>query len=315
MNRSRTLLLLSLVALASIAVFSGTANAAIQVGQKCALPTSGQPVIFPRTTTPSGASFVFPTDGVVTKWGINRIFQPGNSMVAAVAASRSSTEWTLLRGSAFTDVPSQVESEHPTRFSVNAGEALGSVTFNSQSSMCYTNNVPDQSDFTAGYRAIGSTFVPEGVSPATLPNIWAMLEPDVDKDGYGDETQDQCPQSAALQTACPVLAISQSLAAAKGVITVTAVASADTSLTAVASVKVPKLGSKSAATVTFASPATAFAAGQLKSIKLKLPSRVKSALKATKKSKRLKFTVTLTGSGLANTATSIRSISLPGTAK
>jgi hypothetical protein len=46
---------------------------------------------------------------------------------------------------------------------------------------------------------------------------------------------------------------------------------------------------------------------------LKLPSRVTSALAAMKKSKKLKVTVTLSGNGIANTATSVKSISLPGT--
>jgi hypothetical protein len=31
----------------------------------------------------------------------------------------------------------------------------------------------------------------------------AIVEPDVDRDGFGDETQDLCPQSAATQSACP----------------------------------------------------------------------------------------------------------------
>jgi hypothetical protein len=35
------------------------------------------------------------------------------------------------------------------------------------------------------------------------PNISAVLEPDADNDGYGDVTQDACPQSALTQVACP----------------------------------------------------------------------------------------------------------------
>ncbi|MGH2960070.1 MAG: hypothetical protein ACRDKE_10730, partial [Solirubrobacterales bacterium] len=156
---------------------------------------------------------------------------------------------------------------------------------------------------------------PETIAANYRVPVFATLEADIDKDGYGDETQDKCPQSAALQDPCPVLAISQKLAAAKGAISITAAASVDTSLTATATVKVPKLGSKKAATVTFSSKASAFSAGQIGTIKLKLPSRVKSALAATKKSKKLKFSVTLTGNGLANTATSVKSISLTGTQK
>ena len=35
------------------------------------------------------------------------------------------------------------------------------------------------------------------------PNISAVLESDLDADGYGDVTQDACPQSALSQVACP----------------------------------------------------------------------------------------------------------------
>lgn len=35
------------------------------------------------------------------------------------------------------------------------------------------------------------------------PNISAVLEPDIDIDGYGDISQDVCPQSALSQVACP----------------------------------------------------------------------------------------------------------------
>jgi hypothetical protein len=34
-------------------------------------------------------------------------------------------------------------------------------------------------------------------------NLAATVEPDADGDRFGDETQDQCPTNAALQTACP----------------------------------------------------------------------------------------------------------------
>jgi hypothetical protein len=36
--------------------------------------------------------------------------------------------------------------------------------------------------------------------------VQATVEPDADRDGYGDETQDQCPTDAAFQGPCPVAA-------------------------------------------------------------------------------------------------------------
>jgi hypothetical protein len=37
--------------------------------------------------------------------------------------------------------------------------------------------------------------------------ISAVVERDVDGDGYGDETQDKCPEKTALQTPCPPIAL------------------------------------------------------------------------------------------------------------
>jgi hypothetical protein len=39
-----------------------------------------------------------------------------------------------------------------------------------------------------------------------LPLVAATIEADADADGFGDETQDQCPTNALVQTACPVAA-------------------------------------------------------------------------------------------------------------
>ena len=49
----------------------------------------------------------------------------------------------------------------------------------------------------------GSTAtLPSTLAPRRL-NVTARLEPDVDADGYGDETQDACPGSAGPSSGCP----------------------------------------------------------------------------------------------------------------
>lgn len=43
----------------------------------------------------------------------------------------------------------------------------------------------------------------------TVPNellVQYRIEPDADRDGFGDETQDRCPTNAGIQTACPAAA-------------------------------------------------------------------------------------------------------------
>ena len=52
--------------------------------------------------------------------------------------------------------------------------------------------------------SVSSTFTPAGPPAASRRlNLSAVWEPDVDKDLYGDVSQDLCPQSAQTQAACP----------------------------------------------------------------------------------------------------------------
>ena len=62
-----------------------------------------------------------------------------------------------------------------------------------------------------------ATFTPR--AGQAIPVV-ATVEPDVDGDGYGDDTQDRCARSAALQTACPVIRLASTAAAQQGSILV-----------------------------------------------------------------------------------------------
>ncbi len=313
MKLQRALVASLLASLVAFAAIIGSASAATQVGQKCQVGYSGQPTMIQGSIT-SGQSYTVASSGILTSWGVDTTTFGSSSMLAAVFGTESGGIWTVQRATPFQLVVGNRINEFPTRMPVVAGEVLGMVSYNSNNLMCGVLPAGDSIASSGSSTYPGDSFMPNAM-PQFRVGVWGIVEPDVDGDGFGDDTQDKCPQSAAFQNACPVLAISQSLAAIKGAISITGTASIASSLTATAVVKVPKLGKKKAATVTFSSPPTAFAAGQLKKLKLKLPSRVKNALAGTKKSKKLKITVTLSGAGLANTATSVKSISLPGTKK
>jgi hypothetical protein len=286
---------------------AAVSQASVTVGQNCASNSSG-PVANFTTSVSSGASYQFPTSGIVTNWGTDRTASSNYGAVALLTGRLSSGVVTVTSMSPYEFAAIGSNPTYPARFPVSAGDYLGSTTLNSEPRMCNTGNPQDLGNFGSA-DAVGET-VPGPSTPGYRNAIWAQLEADADSDGYGDDTQDKCPQSAAFQNACPVLAISQQLSSSSKQIKVLATASVNTSLTATATAKI-----SSKKTVTFKSKATAFSAGQLKTVKLSLPSSVKNALAALKKSKKLKVTVTLSGNGLANTATSVKSISLPGTKK
>lgn len=287
---------------------SSAATASTPIGQKCSITSSGPPVMF-QSAVSSGTPYAAQTDGVLTKWGVDKTTWMSASILAPAIGQFAGGQWTIVNAAPFQVIPGSSVSEFPTRIPVSTGQSLGLLAFQGVGNMCsgYVGPTGDVIDYNNAHVPVGGSFTPVGTFPSYRLAVFGTLEPDVDKDGYGDETQDACPQSAVLQNACPVLSISQKLSASRSAISVLASASVDTALTAEASVKLPKIGKTKAKTVKFKSKATAFSAGKLKAIRLKLPSRVRKAVKAGKK---LKVTVTLTGNGLANTATTKSTIRL-----
>ena len=92
-----------------------------------------------------------------------------------------------------------------TRIPVQAGDRLGLYGPNSPGTLaCTTGSVEDEIGLLRAAAPLGSinTFPP--VTKDQVP-VSATLEPDKDGDGYGDETQDGCPQSAAYPGRCPTV--------------------------------------------------------------------------------------------------------------
>jgi hypothetical protein len=102
------------------------------------------------------------------------------------------------------------------RVPVQAGDYLG-IAGSPFAAWCDTKDPADTYAAATGGTPVGSSLRVERATGLQVP-ITARVEPDADGDGYGDETQDQCPQSAAYQTPCPVVTVSSlSLAHPKAV--------------------------------------------------------------------------------------------------
>ncbi len=130
---------------------------------------------------------------------------------------------------------------------------------------------------------IGGFFGNPGVG-ATTPAIEApgsfrvpavgVVEPDADNDGFGDETQDLCPQSAAIQTACPVVTIDALSLKGKGAVTVLVAVSFPAPVSVTGSVKLGK-GEQAK----LKAPPQSLTAGPIAKFKLKFPAKLKERLK------------------------------------
>jgi hypothetical protein len=161
-----------------------------------------------QTARASGPSYAVPSAGVLTSWSFEsaaagasdtvmnmRVFRPTGTPQEYTAVADGSPLQTIANGSGL--------NSFPTRIPVHAGDYVG---IRSTSGVCAhnTGNPADTADhyFTAPL-AIG---VPQAFieGPNFIWDVSAVLEPDADQDGYGDETQDQCPTDASTHGPCPV---------------------------------------------------------------------------------------------------------------
>ncbi len=193
------------------------ASAATQVGNQClGNKTEKDFTIFSVTNAPGNPlPATVPSAGVITRWTFN---------VAPIPPGVLSQTLKILRP---TGVPGQFQvvgesgltpivgglNTFTARISVQAGDHLGTygtATTETVTVFCETGNPGDAAGAFAGNIPVGSSGANLGNKAGSQIPITATVEPDADNDGFGDETQDQCPQSASTQVPCPVVALSAS---------------------------------------------------------------------------------------------------------
>jgi hypothetical protein len=197
-----------------------------------------------------------------------------------------------------------------TRIPVQQGDLLALVGPNALS--CRTEDPGDKTLYFPGAPGVGGVIETkaEPFSGTQLPVV-AKIEPDVDGDGYGDETQDKCPQSAAYQGPCPVVKLGVvPTVKAKAVIPHVS-ASPVARVTVAATVPLGK-GKK----VTLSAPGRTITPGRLASFRLALPPRVTKALDALSIEKTLKMKITATAPNLTGRPSKVaKTVKLKGKAK
>jgi hypothetical protein len=159
-----------------------------------ALPQAGSPY----------SPLVKQSRGVITSWNV-RVgagLSPLAQQIGVFRAVNGGAEYTKVAESAIETFG--VGSEQlPTRIPVQAGDFVG-LHGPLETFVC--DGEGSAALFEGGI-ALGETkaFKVEGGvrSPAA-----ATVESDADGDGYGDASQDRCPESAAFQTSCPFVALS-----------------------------------------------------------------------------------------------------------
>src|SRR5690349_18557710 len=213
----RSWLSLSIAAILAASLLSAsTASAATEFGDSCAGSTFAPGDYTLLTLSASGQTVAAPVSGVITQVKINvgipipfavptevKVLHPtgGNVFV--------NTEQTVVQAA-----PGQTTTN--VRMPVQAGDHLGlfgqpfiyeGTPIESLSIYCAGPGIEGGLGAAPGNVGKGSSAEFFPATNGRVP-LAATIEPDADNDGYGDETQDQCPQSATTQAPCPVVALS-----------------------------------------------------------------------------------------------------------
>ena len=207
---------LLVTALIAIAAAPASASASTQIGQTInpAGSACNQNISWFQGVSTNN-QFVVPVDGVITSWS----FLGGTSVPSQMKLKLATVGVTTL------NVVAQSDSQIPLANQLNtftshvpahAGEVIGFYFPSPNLVPCAANPAPGYTaDFVSGDVAPGTNNAGFTADPNSHLDLSATLEPDADKDGFGDETQDQCPTNAATQGPCPTSATGQRAAALK----------------------------------------------------------------------------------------------------
>jgi hypothetical protein len=210
----RPRLLLPLAAAAALAL-PASASGAVAIGSNladsasgtngpngCDTVCTGTNLVLPATSRAAGG-LTAPSDGVVVRWRA-KSGSSGNPIALRVLhpAGGSPSRFTGMGTSDSRQTVSGISALFPTQLPIRAGDSVGLDPRNTALVWAATPGATVlywsfTNGFTDGLKD-GSTG--DGGSQALELMVQAVIEPDADKDRFGDETQDGCPGDAARQT-------------------------------------------------------------------------------------------------------------------
>jgi len=280
-----------------------SAIAATEFGDTCAGDDTapGTYTLVTLSSPGTSLSLTAPVSGVITKVKVNNLIPfPFNvPTLVKVLRSAGGNSYTAVN-----QVSVQVSSGQTTvdaRMPVQAGDRLGlrGTPFSYKGTpiegiSIYCDEVAGTLGATLGEVGVGSTATFDPATEGRVP-LAAVIEPDADNDGFGDETQDKCPISAATQLPCPPIVLDASALAREKAVTVYIATDTEGSV----SVKgVVKLGKGKKATLK-AGPKAVYP-GKIASFRLKFSGSLNKRLQELEPSKKLTLKVTASATNIAN---------------
>jgi hypothetical protein len=211
------------IALVAMATFGATsASAATEFGDNCIADeaVAAPFTFFALTANENPMPLTAPTGGVISKWKSNLIPVPATVPQTLKVLRQTGPNTVQIIGESSGNVVGGSNTFN-TRIPVQAGDRLGLFGSGPLGALVCEEGVGP--NLIGVYEGAGS--VNQTVPFFTFTETWripvaAVIEPDADNDGFGDETQDQCPQLATLQTPCPPVTVDASGTAKKGLVSI-----------------------------------------------------------------------------------------------
>jgi hypothetical protein len=305
--RKRLAVILTAAVAILVAIGPGTASAATEFGDTCGADGAAPgPYSLVTLSSPgSGLPLTAPVSGVITKVKVNNQIPFPFAVPTLVKVLRSAGGNSYTNVSQVTVQAGNGQTTVDARMPVLAGDRLGlhGQPFSYEGSpiegFSLYCEIPGTLGAVLGDVGVGSTASFEPATEGRVP-LAAVIEPDVDNDGFGDETQDACPQSAAVQVACPPVTLSTSTQVKKGSVTIIVTSSTAAPVTVKG---VAKLGKGRKAKMNGGTQN--LLPGTLNKYRLFFTKGLKNKLKEMSPKKRLTLTVTISGTNVAGALTTI----------
>jgi hypothetical protein len=291
------------VAVLAISVLgASSASAATEFGDTCvADEATFEPpnTLFEFSAPGNSLPLTTPVSGVITQWKSNLAPVPAFVPQTLKVLRQNGPNTVQIIGESSGTITGGPNAFN-ARISVQAGDRVGlfgdGVTYGNL--FCNTPGVENTIAGYAGGGSVGAT-VPFVQFPEEfrIP-VFAVVESDADGDGFGDETQDKCPQSAATQVPCPVAKLSASAVSRKGLATVLITSDIQASVTVAGKVKLGK-----GKTAKLHGGTQLVVPGTIAKFTIVFPGALKSALKALSRKQSLTLALTATAPNVAGAPT------------
>lgn len=289
-------LLAATLAVAVVSVLgTPAASASTLIGDQCvaneAAPGLGLfEIAAPGNPLPTAA----PSSGVITKWAVNLIPAPVTVPTQLKVVRPTGPNQLFIVGESALATVSPGPNSFSTRVPIQAGDRIG-LYGPSEIGTLYCETGSEVATFGIFLNAgTGATTPFEQNSGTARVPVTATIEADADNDGFGDESQDGCPQSAAVQTACPVVTLDTISQVGRRQVTVFVATSASAPVAVTGTVNLGK-GKKAK----LKSPAQTVPPGKLVRFKLKFNAKLIARLKELPASKKLTLKITASATNVA----------------